>query len=162
MDLNHHAFCRLGILSPVRLPISPYPVMVGVKRLELPAPWSQTTCATNCATPRYCVSIPRLSGWIINRACLSIYIISHNLIYVKRFVTLLANKSHDLLRVVAPLVLFFGQNPLTRFLSLTTFGTKSLLTQFNKSVTNTIVGGRCKIRTCGRSNERRQISNLLV
>ena len=27
--------------------------MVGVKRLELPAPWSQTTCATNCATPRH-------------------------------------------------------------------------------------------------------------
>ena len=26
--------------------------LVGVKRLELPAPWSQTTCATNCATPR--------------------------------------------------------------------------------------------------------------
>ena len=26
--------------------------MVGVKRLELPTPWSQTTCATNCATPR--------------------------------------------------------------------------------------------------------------
>ena len=48
------------------------------------------------------------------------------------------------------------------FFSLTTFGTKSLLTQFNKSVTNTIVGGRHKIRTCGRSNERRQISNLLV
>ena len=112
MDLNHYAFCWLGILSPVGLPISTYPVMVGVKRLELPAPWSQTTCATNCATPRYSVSIPRLSGWIINRACLSIYIISHNLIYVKCFVTLFANKSHDLLRVVAPLVLFFGQNPL--------------------------------------------------
>ena len=27
-------------------------LMVGVKRLELPTPWSQTTCATNCATPR--------------------------------------------------------------------------------------------------------------
>ena len=26
--------------------------VVGVKRLELPTPWSQTTCATNCATPR--------------------------------------------------------------------------------------------------------------
>ena len=28
------------------------PYLVGVRRLELPAPWSQTTCATNCATPR--------------------------------------------------------------------------------------------------------------
>ena len=27
--------------------------LVGVKRLELPTPWSQTTCATNCATPRF-------------------------------------------------------------------------------------------------------------